>query len=61
MITATIDKHGVLIIQPSNELEQYALGKWGTDGLISANILIKPVDLIKPIDNAKVNQCGTRC
>ena len=41
MISTTIDKNGMLIIQPSNELEQYALGMW-SDKNYSQNILIKP-------------------
>lgn len=40
MITATISRTGMLIIQPSNELEQYALGKWSEDKSMS-DILIK--------------------
>jgi hypothetical protein len=39
MISATIDRHGMLILQPSNELEQYALGMW-FDKNYSANLLV---------------------
>lgn len=43
MITATVDRFGMLIIQPSNELEAYALGRW-SEANFSRNILIRGAD-----------------
>jgi len=37
----TIDKQGIMVVQAENELESYALGKWGIDNTCPDNFLIQ--------------------
>ena len=49
---AKINKKGILIIEPENELEEYALGKWSDDIMKSGKDYSKIAIKIYPIYNS---------